>query len=302
MSISLPLSTESLLCSDFARLNEVDPGGTALAPDVVVLVEVPEPWPKPVGKHEALQTLVRVAQGQDEQIRLLAAIPHDEANPRVLAFRPTDGGMTRAERPLGHNPTGSLLAVLSEVEPEMVAVADDAPRTLLICTQGSHDICCGSDGATFADSIAAERGELEVFRVSHTGGHRFAPTAMSLPDGRMWAYLTDDFAAAILDRTGDCAALAERCRGWWGAPTGPAQIAERAVFAELGFALDTRPRGVTVHDTSTGSRVEVHVDDDVYDVEVTIGREVPTIACGALGGEPVKPGREWKVTHGPTKR
>lgn len=300
MSISLPLASESVLCSHFARLNGVDPGGTALAPDVMVLVEVSEPWPKPVAKHDVLATLVAVAQEHPEQVRLLAAIPHDERNPRVIAFRPAAGGMTRAERPLGDNTTRALLAVLTDEAPFEVAIDSDRARTLLICTQGSHDVCCGEDGAEFAAAMEASRPDVEVFRVSHTGGHRFAPTAMSLPDGRMWAYLTPQLAGDIIDRRGSTDVLAHLCRGWWGVPTGPAQVAERAVFAELGFAVDLEQRIISVG--SDGTHVQVQAGDDVYDVHVGAGREIPTIACGALGGEPVKPGREWVVLEGPTKR
>lgn len=309
MSISLPLEAESVLCRDFARQNDVDPGGTALAPDVVVLVEVPEPWPKPVGKHDALQTLVGVAQAQPEQIRLLAAVPHDAAAPRVIALRPAPGGMLRAERPLGHSPTSSLLAVLAESDPLEVSVSGASARTMLVCTQGSHDVCCGTHGSLFADSLEVARPDVEVFRVSHTGGHKFAPTAMSLPDGRMWAYLTNELAAEIANRNGDPAALAAICRGWWGAPTGPAQVAERAVFALVGFPLDELDRSVSVEESGGGqsTRVSVQVATgdngvDTYDVEVSMGREVPTIACDMPGGQPVKPGREWVVTGGPTKR
>lgn len=300
MSISLPLTSESVLCSHFSRLNGVDPGGTALAPAVVVLVEVSEPWPKPVAKHDGLKALVVAVQAHPEQVRLLAAIPHDNESPRVIAFRPAVGGMTRAELPLGDDPVGALLAVLTESEPLDVPIESEAARTLLVCTQGSHDICCGGDGVEFADSLAFARPDIEIFRVSHTGGHRFAPTAMSLPDGRMWAYLTTELAEDIVDRRGTADLLAPLCRGWWGAPTGPAQVAERAVFAELGFEADLAPRTVQVD--NDGSDVAVHVGDDVFDVQVGVGREVPTIACGALGGQPIKPGREWVVLSGPTKR
>ena len=48
-------------------------------------------------------------------------------------------------------------------------------------------------------------GRVTVYRVSHTGGHRFAPTAMTLPDGRMWAGIEAGEVATILDRTADAA-------------------------------------------------------------------------------------------------
>ncbi len=283
---------------DFAIANSIDPGGTALAPDVVVLVEVDEPWPKPVGKHPAMVELVQAAQQRPEQIRLLAAVPAGDAPRRVIAFRPTATGMTRAEGPLCADPVGALHDVLDEPAPA-VSQSGQGVATVLVCTQGSHDVCCGTDGVAFADWLDEERPDVEVFRVSHTGGHRFSPTAMTLPDGRMWAYLSPDTANSIIDRTGDARLLAAQCRGWWGAPTGPAQVAERAVFSELGFDADQIERTVTVGEDGA---LVVEAGTDVFDVGVAIGREVPTIACGAPGGQPVKPGREWIVASGPTRR
>ena len=297
MSISLPLATESVPCVDFAVVNSVDPGGTALAPDVVVLVEAAEPWPKPVAKHDDLHDLVRVAQEHSGQVRLLAAVPIDPAQPRAIAFHPTATGMRRVEAVLGDDSAAALRAVLANTDGVEMETAT-GPRTMLICTQGSHDVCCGTHGAAFVEWVETERPDVEVFRVSHTGGHRFSPTAMTLPDGRMWAYLNPEAADAILSRE-NATALSGQCPGWWGAPTGPAQVAERAVFAELGFAADELPRTVTVGDDGN---VEVTVGADTYDVVVEVGREVPTIACSAAGGMPVKPGREWAVTSGPTLR
>jgi hypothetical protein len=163
-------------------------------------------------------------------------------------------------------------------------------------------VCCGTDGAEFAEALERRRDDVELFRVSHTGGHRFAPTAMTLPDGRMWAYLTPEIADAIIDRTADRSTAANHCRGWWGAPAGPAQIAERAVFSLMGFELDERHRSVSVTHGPHGADVVVQVDDRIFDVRVGLGRDVPTIACGAMGGQPAKPGREWVVAEGPSLR
>lgn len=299
MTIPLPLAIESVRCADFAVANSVDPGGTALAPDVVVLVEVNEPWPKPAAKHEAMVELVRACQEWPENLRLLAAVPHGDDPHRVIAFRPTVGGATRSERPMCADPVGALREVLGDADPERVAV-DDGVTSLLVCTQGSHDVCCGTDGAVFAD-WAEEHLDVEVFRVSHTGGHRFAPTAMTIPDGRMWAYLDPLSAKEIIDTRSDAGSVVNRCRGWWGTPTGPAQIAERAVFSTLGFALDGQARSVVVEETSGSTIVRVSAGADTYEVAVAVGREVPTIMCSAPGGQPVKPGREWVVTAGPTR-
>ncbi len=290
MSISLPLASESIRCVDFAVANNVDPGGTALHPDVLVVVEVPEPWPKPVGRHELLVDLVTEVFDRSENIRLLAAIPTSSV-PRVIALRPMEVGMTRAEQALGDDPLAALHAVL-DAPGEQVHTAD-GPQTLLICTQGSHDMCCGVDGARLADELETSLPDVEIFRVSHTGGHRFAPTAMTLPDGRMWAYLSPKLTTDILHRTAVDAS--GNCRGWWGAPTGRAQVAERAVFAELGFEADRLVRTVSVGLDDDPNLVVVVAGDRSWHVRVDVGRDVPTISCEVPGGEPVKPGREWAV-------
>ncbi len=297
--VSLPAANESMRCSDFARAHRIDPGGTGLSPDAIVLVEVPEPWPKPVAKHDELVELVRAAAEHPEQVRLLAAVPHEPERRRVIALRPVSGGMTRAEADLDlADPTEALRSVLDAENPRPVLVDGIERRTILVCTQGSHDVCCGSDGVWLADELESGHWDVEVFRVSHTGGHRFAPTAMTLPDGRMWAYLTPDSVSEILDRTGDTSELADTSRGWWGVPKGPAQIAERELFAEIGWALDRYERTVTVVEDDGRYRVRVEVertDSPVREVVVQAGREVPAIACDKPGGDPIKPRREWNV-------
>ena len=283
-------------CVDFAIANQIDPGGTGLHPEALVVVEVSEPWPKPVGRHEQLVDLVTEVFDRPENIRLLAALP--VANePRAIVFRPTSTGMTRAEQPLGEDPLAALTAAL-DARGEPVHPIDGA-RTVLVCTQGSHDMCCGTNGARLADELDSSRPELELFRVSHTGGHRFSPTAMTLPDGRMWAYLTADRVEGILDRSAagsdEIADVARGCRGWWGAPTGRAQVAERAVFGVLGFAADQLERTVTVGVDDDPNLVAVTAGERSWLVRVEVGREVPTISCETPGGQPVKPGREWSV-------
>ena len=302
--IALPTAQQAPLCADFARANEVDPGGTALAPDVVVLIELDEPWPKPVGKHEAMVELVQAAQARPETIRLLAAVPMTDAPRRVIAFRPTPTGATRSERLLCVDPVAALHEALDDASPA-VESASDGPTAMLICTQGSHDVCCGTQGVAFAEWVE-QNSDVEVFRISHTGGHKFAPTAMTLPDGRMWAYLDQPSVEQILDRR-DASSIAKKCRGWWGAPKGAAQVAERAVFAELGFQVDALERSVTVleppaDETTSKSFVTVRVGGRGFDVVVEPGREIPTIACGTPGGQPVKPSIEWVVVEGPTER
>jgi hypothetical protein len=312
----LPSADEQVRCADFTRTIAVDPGGTAIRADRVVMVETALPWPKPVFGHPTLREIDPLFKNAARPTRLLACRPPTGSNGRaatgVWVFDRLDGH-TRERRFAVSSPNelldlGACLA--AEIDGDG-ATSPDAPdplvdrpmvdRAILICTQGSHDVCCGSDGERFAQSVESPgRTGLRVFRVSHTGGHRFAPTAMTLPDGRMWAYLVDELADDILSGSGDPAALVPYCRGWWGADVGPAQVAERQVWAEVGLELDTMARTCTEIEPTT-YRVDIergaggHTETEGWVVDVDLVRQVPTIACRKPGGLPTKVGREYRA-------
>jgi hypothetical protein len=162
---------------------------------------------------------------------------------------------------------------------------------VIVCTQGSHDTCCGAEGTRLASVLELARPDLTLYRVSHTGGHRFAPSVLTLPDGRMWAHPTADDIVAIIDRSLPPGEVAEQCRGWWGAPTGAAQAAEVAVFGTQPWEWDERERSVTVD----GGRAVVESEGERWTVEVSIERLVPAIACRTEGGLPAKVSPEFSA-------
>ena len=299
----LPESHESIRCADFSRRVGVAPRGTAIHADVVVLIETPRPWPKPVFAHPLLEGLAGTMELRCGRARVLAAeVDGDRSTRRVTIYERHEVGIIgTAFEVADASELASLMAQLADAAPQ--EIADPVPQldvpdlAVLVCTQGSHDICCGSDGVRFANELEAAAPGLTVFRVSHTGGHRFAPTAMTLPDGRMWANLDVDATLSILDLTGDAATLARKCRGWWGAATGPAQVAETALLERLGWELDLLPRSVAVNGDPNGDEWEVRLDvaRDLWVARVAAGRIVPTIACRAEGGLPAKPGQEYEV-------
>ncbi len=299
--VALPYADEVVACVDWAQQLGADPAGTALAPDVVLLVEVDEPWPKPVAKHERLAGVVRAVQTRSGQTRVLAAIPHDSTSPRLIAFARSATGALRVDHQRSSDDAADVAAVWASLEAgDGVGLSSSSPpTTMLVCTQGSHDVCCGTVGSAFADRVANR--DIELFRVSHTGGHKWSPTAMTLPDGRMWAHLDDDATVAVLDRTEPASEVSAKCRGWWGAATGPAQVAEIALLAEIGWEVDGWERAVDRHDRGDGSvRVKVRASSPSGAIErhfdARVAREVPAIMCSVPGGEPAKTATEWKLT------
>ncbi|MEM7322421.1 MAG: sucrase ferredoxin [Actinomycetota bacterium] len=307
----LPEPDQVLRCAEHQRFLGVDPGGTAIRADRVVLVETPLPWPKPVADHPHLAPMAAILKASSVPTRTLAytsgsvdgsgngdgspaapVITFDRSDPGTVVERryPADTveARIRLAAALAEDDTGLLASLAVHDRPLVSPVA-------LVCTQGSHDVCCGSEGARFAADAEAIS-DLTVYRVSHTGGHRFAPTAMTLPDGRMWADLDVPLLRQILSRTGDAAEVVDRCRGWWGIPTGPAQLAERAVLAADGWALEDRDRTVEVGDDHDGTATCVVSDGErAWSVAVTAARTVPTIACRQPGGLPAKPATEYRA-------
>lgn len=69
---------------------------------------------------------------------------------------------------------------------------------LLVCTNGRRDVCCATRGREIALDADQARPGL-VWECTHTGGHRFAPTAVLLPYGVTYARLDADSAVAALD-------------------------------------------------------------------------------------------------------
>lgn len=291
-------------CADFTAANNVDSAGTAIRADLLLLVEVGLPWPKPIGSHAELVDLMALGRASKSSVKILACEPTSAtkaANDAMVVHtfhRGDDGSVSRFSYRFARDEALERVdqILLGRSDAQALPRSVESRPALLVCTQGSHDVCCGERGHGLADGASERFPGIDVFRVSHTGGHRFAPTAFTFPDGRMWAFLSLDDLESLFNRSVEPRRLAPKCRGWWGAPVGPGQVAERAVFASEPWGYGDEHRTVTVRDPVAGVwGVEVETPVRSWRVEVEVGREIPTITCSADGGLPVKPGREYRV-------
>lgn len=112
-------------------------------------------------------------------------------------------------------------------------------KDVLVCTHGMRDKCCARFGQPFFKAVTrhiAQRNDADVrvWRVSHIGGHRFAPTAIVLPEGRYYANLTVPALETLLMRTGSVSPILNLYRGLGLLPK-PLQILERELFLEFGW-------------------------------------------------------------------
>lgn len=100
-----------------------------------------------------------------------------------------------------------------------------APPQLLVCTNGSRDTCCARLGRPVA-AAAARLFPDRVWEVTHTSGHRFAPTTVLLPSGCLHGRVLDAGTLLLAEAAGDVVLTGYRGRSVW-PPEG--QVAEEHV-------------------------------------------------------------------------
>ena len=275
-----------------ARDAGLEPVGTAGTYDAFLLVEVGLPWPKEITDHPALAGVADAVAPIGARIQGVVPSPDrvaDGVSLLVLHRRPP-GPFRRYERleacvAPDDLAEGAAALVATGADP----VPDDGVADLLVCTHGARDRCCGALGMSLFASVGSRPG-LRVSRTSHTGGHRFAPTVVLLPQGTAWAWLDDDLLEAVLDRSRPPADLLAHYRGSTALADPAVQAAERAVFAEVGWSW--------LDEARDGHVVEARDDRSVVTIESTAGSWEVVVDHLGLAPQPVcgePPGSEKKA-------
>ncbi|UKO98322.1 sucrase ferredoxin [Nostoc sp. UHCC 0870] len=241
---------DSLFCSDSTRQLGEEVIGSATDYQTYILVECPLPWVSNAFNSKwvpnNLQVLVEEVKQAKLPIKFLLIandLTHKVEHTTLLIYEKQTGlsfGYIKHEFRLPHIEQVALFVKkwlwgktpIYEIEPSV-------SRDILICTHGSHDKCCARYGNPFyfyaTDTIANLNLEnVRVWRSSHFGGHRFAPTAIDLPQGRYYGRLDEDSFQAILTRTGDVQRLKEVYRGW-GILHPALQVLERDLMLNQGW-------------------------------------------------------------------
>ncbi len=172
---------------------------------------------------------------------------------------------------------------------------------LLVCTHGRRDVCCGSRGTDLARRLAALPAlrEMRHWRTSHTGGHRFAPTFLLLPQGTAWAFADIQLVQQVVERSVRFAEVAGHYRGCAGLPGPHVQVLERAVLSVVGWdLLDACRSGHLTGETSSngGQVTRLQAGAHSWEGVVRPGRTMPIPNCIRSQGEPTKAVTEWTVS------
>ena len=266
-------------CADWAREAGVRPLGTAPHATGWLLVDWPLPWPKDAKDVEALAPVREALAGTG--IRLQLVVPRADVDERRIVVHDhgsdEDGWLTALHRRQVEVPSADVVEAARALINDPT-IGDPTPVTdVLICGHGSRDRCCGSKGTALA--LQAAVAGATVWRTSHLGGHRFAPTAVVLPEATAWAHLDEDSLADVLARTGSPGALAGNLRGAAAMDSAAAQAVDGAALAEVGWGWLDAPRRVRRLEDPGAYLAESQEHGD-WRVLVREGRRMPVPVCG----------------------
>ena len=247
---TVEVSTVTEFCSRVARAAGFHPVGTAPTYLAHVALECEVPWAREVTDSATFPAEVGA---------VLARASQDGIEPRVTGLMPdpeySQAGLTRL---FYFTHTDDLSPVYAKQEflvppaqlPALVEALvykqDDLQRfaayeqgtrgirEVFVCNHGSRDRCCATFGFNIYRELRevyarAQPEDLRVWRSSHLGGHRMAPTLLDLPEGRYYAYITAESLPNLVAREGSFAALDRQYRGW-GRLSPLEQAAEHAVL------------------------------------------------------------------------
>jgi len=302
-------------CNVMAIERGLDPVGHAHDFDDAVVVETPLPWKTNLYEkagilpQEAINLLnlwlQRYHEGMPYRHRSLMIAPDAvysrQGWRRVMFYQRTPGAIAhfdKVEYLVTEKDCGPLLWALYEAREtlpqfEQYRVPEnEAIRDLMVCTHGTVDAACAKFGYPLYTYLRRNHASdsLRVWRVSHFGGHVFAPTLVDMPSAHYWAYVERAQADAIVCRDAAVESLRGHYRGWAGLEDGFLQAAEREMWQREGwrwfdYAKSGQVLGTDADHTAEPQWAEVRVhystpdntEAGFYEARVEIQRSVETI-------------------------
>lgn len=247
-------------CNCLAQARGLDPGGHAFGFQDALVVETALPWrldmmqkagPLPQEAIGLLHVWLQAYKDGKGYAHLPMAIAPDPAYSRpgfrrVMLYTRPAGLMAqfdKVEYLVPENECGALIWSLYQDRNRLPRFdryrlrEHDQTRDILVCTHGTVDAACAKFGYPLykhlRDNLASAN--LRVWRVTHFGGHVFAPTFIDMPLGHYWAYVEKEQAKQIIKRQGDVQSLFRHYRGWAGMDGGFLQALERQLWQEHGW-------------------------------------------------------------------
>ena len=150
----------------------------------------------------------------------------------------------------------------------------------------------------------AKAEELRVWRGSHLGGQRFAPTLVDYPEGRYWGRLEPWAVERLVLRDGPFSEMGRFYRGWSGLESRLEQIAEREILAREGWRwTGYLKEGRVLALDEDERRAEVLIEYASPDGEVSGSYRAVVEENGSVltqidsGPEPLQEARQYRVSR-----
>ena len=252
--------TDCRYCSEVSKGNADDPIGTAGTAEHWLVMELAQPWKEQMFQKDPRITLLielfkQLFMKHGIMLRPVLIVPDREysspGETRIIYYRRPQQQFAQFEKQEYAVPeadfsrlaTASLTQLMkqpNELEACQSYRRDTSHiREMLICTHTSVDIACGRFGTPIYQELrkkyaGSADANLRIWRCSHFGGHKFAPTLIDLPTGQYWGHLAPEMLDLLVHQQGDVAGLRSHYRGWAGVSKFE-QIAEREIWMETGW-------------------------------------------------------------------
>lgn len=302
------LSDHLQFCSLDANLRNAEPlYGTAIQADRCVFIS----WPRRYWAEKTLEARHFPAKIRD-------AIEHTRKQSRTRFFLfDKDIEVDAPSLSLLCMPCGTERDVLVDDMPTIIsaygvscscagALSTTLSRSVFVCTHSVRDNCCAKFGYGFARQLRKQFDsagyDCSVFETSHLGGDRFAGTAISFPDGRMYGWLRPEDAALFAQAIMANRPFTSKYRGLIYLDRIP-QVAEAFARSVLGSEFHLcAPIDIAVGPESHGRvAVELGLKDNKAPKTIGLILERKTFeffsSCSALQGNEPTSGARWIVSE-----
>jgi hypothetical protein len=184
---------------------------------------------------------------------------------------------------------GFVAAMARGDEPDMGEVPEHP--VVLVCTNGRRDRCCAKWGVPVYRELSG-RDDVDVWQTTHLGGHRFAATLLTLPEGLCHGRVDpEDIDALVQSLHAGTIHRLDRFRGRTSL-SAPGQAAEHFFRERHGRMRVDDVRDVAVQSAPEGWLVRLRDDADVEHRIVVARQTLPHSAPPSCGKTP-EPIHRW---------
>lgn len=177
-------------CSEECLLRQESPVATAPTTKAWIALEQPGPWQSHALKAGNSRLPEKISQVVETWLDVTVILIRSRHRHGARTRRLFVANVLPNQRWLMSTELANVEQVL-DLDPLTIAegikpdwLVERSNPVTLICTNGNRDICCAREGRKLINEFEA-RGEV-AWESTHLGGHRFAPTRLTLPDGRMY--------------------------------------------------------------------------------------------------------------------